>query len=78
MKQNTQRVGSKTQVWHGTAISTRGGLQKVHFMKNKQGRIVSIKQHQNGLKAFERLKTLGYAPVKGEFTLFAKKPGPNQ
>lgn len=52
----TKIKGSKVQVYNGTADETPGGLTKGDLMKNKNGRIVSKKQHANGLKNVERLK----------------------
>lgn len=46
---NTRRrltVGSRAQVWHGSAMRTSGGLIKAMLMKNKAGRIVSRKASQ--------------------------------
>ena len=50
------RVGSKAQVWHGNAHHTSGGLQQVDLMQNKRGRIVSEKQHEAGVRAYENMK----------------------
>lgn len=47
-------VGSKAQVFHGTAMHTSGGLHKDDLMKNKGGRIVSKKKHAQGVEAFKR------------------------
>lgn len=49
-------TGSKAQVFHGTAMKTVGGLRKADLMKNKNGRIVSIKKHQLGIEAYKRNK----------------------
>ena len=62
-------VGSKAQVWHGTAKHTSGGLTKGDLMKHK-GRIVSRKKHALGKKAFKNLVKAGYKPKKGTFKLF--------
>ncbi len=64
-------VGSKAQVWHGTAHHTSGGLTKKDLMKHK-GRIVSKKKHALGKKAFKKLVAAGYKPKKGTFKLFRK------
>jgi hypothetical protein len=64
-------VGSKAQVWHGTAHHTSGGLVKKDLMKHK-GRIVSKKKHALGKKAFKKLVAAGYKPKKGTFKLFRK------
>ena len=66
------RIGTKRQVYNGTAKQTSGGLRKEDLMMYK-GRIVSRKQHSAGLKAIERLKKLGYVAKKGRFSLFRKK-----
>ena len=47
-------VGSKRQVYNGTAKHTSGGLKKSHLMMNKRGHIVSKKQHAAGKRAFKR------------------------
>jgi hypothetical protein len=64
-------VGSKAQVWHGTAHHTKGGLTKKDLMKHK-GRIVSKRKHALGKKAFKKLVKAGYKPKKGTFKLFRK------
>jgi hypothetical protein len=63
-------VGSKSQVFHGTAKHTSGGLTKKDLMKTKKGRIVSKKKHAAGKKALKRLYAKGYKPKKGTFKLF--------
>jgi len=65
-------VGSHSQVFHGTAKHTSGGLTKTDLMKTKKGRIVSKKKHAAGLKAIKRLRKLGYVAKKGTFKLFKK------
>jgi hypothetical protein len=66
-------TGSKSQVWHGTAKHTSGGLTKKDLMKTKKGRIVSKKKHAAGLKALKQLKKSGYVAKKGTFKLFKKQ-----
>jgi hypothetical protein len=39
-------IGTRAQVWHGTAYKTSGGLTKNDIMQNKNGRIVSMKKHK--------------------------------
>ena len=68
-------VGSKAQVFHGTADRTAGGLKKGDLMKTDKGRIVSKKQHAAGLKAIQRLRAAGFVAKKGSFTLFKKRSG---
>jgi hypothetical protein len=65
-------VGSKAEVFHGTAKHTSGGLTKKDLMRTKAGRIVSRKKHAAGKKAIQRLFKLGYKPKKGSFGLFHK------
>ncbi len=65
-------VGSKAQVWHGTARHTSGGLHKKDLMKTKSGRIVSRRKHNLGKKAIKTLKRMGYIAKKGTFKLFRK------
>jgi hypothetical protein len=70
-----QTIGSRAQVWHGTAKKTQGGLTKSHLMMNKHGRIVSRKQHHRGKSAIKRLFKLGFKPKRGTFKLFKKGHG---
>ena len=65
-------VGSKAQVWHGTAAHTSGGLTKKDLMKHK-GRIISRKKHALGKKALKNLVKAGYKAKKGTFKLFRRK-----
>ena len=67
-----QTIGTRAQVWHGTAKKTSGGLTKSHLMKNKHGRIVSRKKHASGKKTIKHLRKLGYVAKKGQFKLFHK------
>jgi len=64
-------VGSKAQVWHGSAKHTSGGLTKKDLMKHK-GRIISRKKHALGKKALKNLVKAGYKARKGTFKLFRK------
>ena len=43
-------VGSKNEVWARKAQHTSGGLTRADLMLNKAGKVVSKKQHANGLK----------------------------
>lgn len=63
-------VGSKAQVWHGSAKHTSGGLEKKDLMKTRKGRIVSKKKHTQGKKAIKNLFKAGFKPKKGTFKLF--------
>lgn len=69
-------VGTKAQVYHGTAGRTAGGLKKNDLMKTAKGRIVSKKAHAAGLVAIKRLRNAGYVAKKGTFKLFSKKSSP--
>jgi hypothetical protein len=64
-------VGSKAQVWHGSARHTSGGLTKKDLMKHK-GRIISRRKHALGKKALKNLVKAGYKAKKGTFKLFRK------
>ena len=66
MSDHKKTVGTKAEVFHGTAKHTSGGLHKKDLMKHK-GRIVSRKKHAAGKKAIQRLFKLGYKPTKGSF-----------
>ncbi len=66
-------VGSKAEVFHGTAKHTSGGLTKKDLVKTKRGRIVSRRKQAAGKKAILRLRKAGYVAKKGKFTLFTKK-----
>jgi hypothetical protein len=66
-------VGSRAQVWHGTAKRTPGGLQKKDLLMNKHGRIVS-KAKSIKAKKEKRLEKAGYFTKKGKFG-YVKKEG---
>jgi hypothetical protein len=59
-------VGSRAQVWHGTAKHTSGGLTKTALLQNKSGRIVSRKKHASA-KRDNRLVKAGFKTKKGSF-----------
>jgi hypothetical protein len=59
-------IGTRAQVWHGTAYKTSGGLTKQHLMQNKAGRIVSRAKHVTAKKEM-RLVKHGYGTKKGKF-----------
>lgn len=65
-------VGSKAQVYHGTAKHTSGGLTKSDLVKNKHGRIVSRRKQAAGRRALKYLTRKGYKARKGTFRLFRK------
>ena len=68
----SKAVGTKAQVYHGTAKHTSGGLTRKDLMKTKKGRIVSRRKHAAGKKALARLRKAGYKAKKGTFKLFRK------
>jgi hypothetical protein len=59
-------VGTRAQVFHGTAKHTSGGLQKSDLMQNKAGRIVSRKKHASAKREMRLLKH-GFGTKKGKF-----------
>jgi hypothetical protein len=63
---HSQTIGTRAQVWHGTAKKTSGGLTKSDLMQNKAGRIVSRAKHNTAKKEM-RLVKYGYGTKKGEF-----------
>jgi hypothetical protein len=69
---HSQTIGTRAQVWHGTARKTSGGLTKKHLMKNKAGRIVSRAKH-NTAKREMRLVKYGYGTKKGKFGMVQLK-----
>ena len=71
MSDKIKAVGSKAEVFHGTAKHTSGGLKKKDLMKHHD-RIISRKKHAAGKKAIKHLFALGYKPKKGTFKLMRK------
>jgi hypothetical protein len=65
-----QLIGSRAQVWHGTAYKTTGGLTKRDLMMN-HGRVVSRKKHFTAKKE-KRLEKAGYFAKKGSFGFIKK------
>lgn len=59
-------IGSRAQVWHGTAYKTSGGLNKTELLQTQRGRIVSRAKH-NTAKKENRLLAHGYGFTKGKF-----------
>lgn len=59
-------IGTRAQVWHGTAYKTTGGLTKGDLMQNKAGRIVSRAKHMTA-KREKRLVKAGFLTKKGHF-----------
>ena len=67
-------VGSRAQVWHGTAYKTAGGLTKTKLKKNKHGKIVSRAKSAKGPQMLKRLHRKGYFTKKGSFGWVKKSP----
>ena len=73
-------VGSRAQVWHGTAYKTSydrpkpkgDALTKANLKMNKHGRIVSLAKSKKGPQMLKRLHDKGYFTRKGKFG-FVKK-----
>jgi hypothetical protein len=61
----TLTVGSRRQVWNGTAKRTSGGLTKADLIMS-HGRIVSRSKHFSAKKEMRLLK-YGYGTQKGKF-----------
>jgi len=59
-------IGTRAQVWHGTAHKTSGNLTKSDLLQNKNGRIVSKAKHASAKKD-NRLVKAGYGTQKGKF-----------
>ena len=59
-------IGTRAQVWHGTAFKTSGGLTKGDLFQNKAGRIVSRAKYMTAKKE-KRLVKAGYGTKKGKF-----------
>ena len=73
-----EKVGTRAQVWHGTAERTSGGLRKKDLMM-KRGRIRSRKASRSA-KRSGNLRKAGWTFKKGEFGAVRvgeekKKPG---
>lgn len=71
-KRFSQLIGSRRQVWNGTAYKTEGQLLRKDIMMNKKGELVSKKKHQTA-KRENRLVKAGYKTTKGTFRLFTRK-----
>ena len=61
-------IGSRAQVWHGTAYKTSGQLCKSDLFKNKHGRVVSKSKYESSKKE-KRLLKHGYGFTKKKFVL---------
>ena len=48
--------GSRRQVWNGSRQKTNSGLSKSDFTTNKNGKLVSKKQHAQGKRAYKNIR----------------------
>jgi len=60
------RIGSRAQVFHGTAKQTSGGLRRSDLKKNKRGAIVSRRASARAKKE-NRLVKAGFVTQRGKF-----------
>jgi hypothetical protein len=71
-------IGSRAEVFHGTADKTSGGLKKKDLMLDpKDGQIKSVAAHQAALDRMKREGkkhlTKAFKPKKGKFALQPKE-----
>ena len=66
-------IGSRQQVYNGTAFKTSGGLKKKDIIMNRWGRLVSANKHASA-KRENRLKKHGYTAQKGKFGAVKMSP----
>jgi hypothetical protein len=77
-KMSTKPIGSRAEVFHGTAAKTSGGLtQKDLMLDPNDGQIKSVAAHKAALKRMEREGkkhlTKVFKPKKGKFALQPKE-----
>ena len=60
-------VGSKAQVFHGTAYKTSGGLTKSGVKKSRSSGLYVSKKASDRAKREDRLGKAGYTTIKGKF-----------
>ena len=75
---STKPVGSRAEVFHGTAAKTSGGLtQKDLMLDPNDGQIKSVAAHKAAIKRMEREGkkhlTKVFKPKKGKFALQPKE-----
>ena len=69
-KKYSLTVGSRAQVWNGTAYKTgygKKGLKRSDLVRNKHGRIVSKAKSAKKDKLLKQLRDAGYTTKKGKF-----------
>ena len=71
IKKPVKPVGSRREVFNGTAKKTSGGLTKTDLFMNKYHRIVSKKKYLSA-KRENRLQKHGYFAKKGSFGVIFK------
>jgi len=77
-KMSAKPIGSRAEVFHGTAAKTSGGLtQKDLMLDPNDGQIKSVAAHKAALKRMEREGkkhlTKVFKPKKGKFALQPKE-----
>jgi len=77
-KMSTKPIGSRAEVFHGTAAKTSGGLtQKDLMLDPNDNQIKSVAAHKAALKRMEREGkkhlTKVFKPKKGKFALQPKE-----
>lgn len=72
-KARVRTIGSRREVFNGTAKRTSGGLEKKDLLKNKHNRIVSRRKH-NTAKKEKRLLKHGFGYKKGSFGYVSTTP----
>jgi hypothetical protein len=77
-KMSAKPIGSRAEVFHGTAVKTSGGLtQKDLMLDPNDGQIKSVAAHKAALKRMEREGkkhlTKVFKPKKGKFALQPKE-----
>jgi hypothetical protein len=60
-------VGSRRQVFNGSAYKTAGGLKKDNLVQNKKTRAIVSKKKHLSAKRDNRLVKAGYGTKKGHF-----------
>ena len=60
-------IGSKAQVFHGTAYKTAGGLTKSGVKKSRSSGLYVSKKASDRAKREDRLGKAGYTTIKGKF-----------
>ena len=78
-------VGTRAEVWHGTAFKTSYGktkseggdaLTRVNLIKNKHGRIVSKEKAGKKKQLLKQLRDAGYTTKKGKFGAIKTRKAP--